>query len=183
VVVYLLEMYSKCGSMRDAKQLFDSMSPKPLSAWNALIVGFAIQGETMLVFSFLENMMESGIRPDAETFCSVLVVCAHACMLVESLISFDMMLTKFNIIPNIKHHTCLVDLLGRAGHLQDAILVLEEMPFQPDLVLLRAMLGACRRRGNLELGEEMFEFAMGLDEKHSGSYVLMSNIYVDHYSF
>ena len=183
VEVALLEMYSKCGSMYDARKLFDSMSQKPLLAWNALIVGFAIQGETKLVLLLLEGMIESGIRPDGETFSSVLIVCAHACMLVESLICFEMMIEKFNIIPNIKHYTCIVDLLGRAGHLEDAISVLQEMPFQPDLVLLRAMLGACRKRGNLELGEEMFEFAVGLDEKHSGSYVLMSNIYVDHYMF
>lgn len=46
----------------------------------------------------------------------------------------------------------MVDLLGRAGNLDTAYKLINNMPMQPDAGVWGVLLGACRIYGNAELG-------------------------------
>jgi pentatricopeptide repeat protein len=180
-----IDMYSKCGSMREAHEVFEAMPVKDLVAWNAVLTGQARHGETERALELFERMMreeEDGVQPDIVAFLNVLTVCCHAGLVDEARKYFRLMIHGYRIMPSIEHVNCLVDLLGRAGQLDEAVKMLENMPFQPDLVVWSTMLAACHKWGNSELGKQAFDGAVSLDDEHSAAFVLMSNLSVEPHS-
>lgn len=178
----LIDMYGKCGSMVDAQQVFDVMPKEDVTGWNALVTGYARQGESDLVFHTFEKMEEDGVNPDEITFLIVLTVCSHAGLVEKGQSFFEAMIKEYGMIPAIKHQSCMLDLFGRTGQLNEAVGLVEDMQFQVDNAVWNSMLGACQKWGNLDLGVEAFDRASLLEENHGGSFVLMSNIYADLYA-
>ena len=175
----LIEMYAKCGSMLEAQQVFDIRQARSLIEWTSLISGYARNGENDIVFELFEKMREEeGLWPDEVTFLSLLSACCHVGLVNHGQRYFDAM-KKYGITPSIKHYNCMIDLFGRAGRLEEAVLALKNMPFQPDLVSWSTLIDACRRWGNLDLGREAFENMSRLNEKGAGSFILMSNLYAN----
>lgn len=173
----LVDMYGKCGSMVDARKVFDACPTRDTVTWNALMAGYARQGEDQLVFDLFEEMIQQSIQPDDITFLSLLTVCSHAGLVRKGWTYFEAMNTDYHIIPTMQHYNCMVDLLGRAGQLENAIQMVKNMPFQPHREVLRSMLGACRKWKNVEIGKEVFEQAVRLDQSDPAAYVVMSSIY------
>lgn len=174
----LIDMYGRCGSMEDAQHVFESLPTKTTVTWNALIQGYARQSESGLAFTALQRMKQEGVQPNSVTFLSILAVCSHAGLLNKGQGYFQSMTKEHGILPTIDHYTCTIDLLGRAGHLDKAVEVVNSMPFQPDAVVWETVLSACRKYTNIELGQQAFESAVSLDRHHGVAYVLMSSIYV-----
>lgn len=172
----VIDMYGKCGSMIDSQKVFDATPLRDLLTWSALVNGYSRQGECKLVFSLFERMSREGIEPDGIIFLSLLNVCSHVGLMDKSQKYFDMM-TKYGIPKTIEHHNCIIDLFGRAGILDRAMLVLEHMPFQPDFVSWSTMLCACRRWGTVELGRQAFEYAARNRQSNATAFILMSNMY------
>lgn len=173
----LIDMYGKCGSMVDAHKVFDSLPRRDVVTWSALIAGYADQGESDLVFKLLEWMMHDGFQPNSVTFSSVLTVCSHVGLVEKGQMYFDAMKTSYGVSPSLDHYTCLIDLLGRVGHIDKAIEIAKTMPYQADSAVWKSILGACRKWRKVELGRQAFEFAISLDRDDAAAYVLMSNIY------
>ena len=122
-------------------------------------------------------MTRSEIRPDEITFVGVFVACSHAGKVEEGRGYFNLMRSEYRIKPNVKHYGCMVDILGRAGLLDEAFGVIETMEVEPNAVVWRALLGACRIHGNVELGRCANEQLLRMRGNESGDYVLLSNIY------
>jgi pentatricopeptide repeat protein len=89
------------------------------------------------------------------------------------------MKTVFGVSPGPEHYACLVDLLGRAGRLNAALRLIEEMPMEPPPVVWVAFLSCCRIHGKVELGEYAAEKITELASNHDGSYTLLSNLYAN----
>lgn len=180
----LINAYGKCSSMDDAQRVFDSCSPggRNLASWNALIAGYAKQGDCASSLRWFEEMQKVGAGPpDAVTFLSVLGACCHAGMVEQGVHYFKAMLTDHGIAPGPQHYTCLVDLLGRAGLLQLVEDVVEAMHLRPDSATWLCLLRACRTYGNLEVAQRAFARAVGLGEQESSSaYILMAGVYAQH---
>jgi pentatricopeptide repeat protein len=175
----LIDMYGKCGGMKEAEHVFDAMHSKDLVAWSALITGYTRQGEVESVFCTYERMQDEGVQPDESTFLSVLNSCNHVGLVDKGWKYFESASKANPSSITIKHLNCIVDLLGRAGRLDEAILILKDMPFKPDLSTCCTILNSCRIWGNIKLGRHMFDFAMKSDEKHQTPYLLMYNVYAD----
>lgn len=173
----LIDMYSKCGSMENAQQVFDQLSKKDVVAWNALIAGYANQGEIEAVEKLFRQMGDLGLQPSTSTFASVLNACSHGGLVDKGHAYFTRMSKDFGITPTLDHYTCMVDLLGRAGHVEKALAMVTTMPWQPDTVLWSALLGACCKWRNLELGRHAFRCAVQLGNIDASMYVMMSNMY------
>eukprot|EP00250_Pteridium_aquilinum_P017043 c23424_g2_i3 orf=526-1809(+) len=178
----LIDLYAKCNSLSEAQSVFDKMSVQDVVSWNALITGYARQGESDLVFRMFGRMEECGINPNEVTFLIILTVCSHEGLVQKGQAYFEAMSKEFGMIPAIKHQSCMLDLFGRTGQLNEAVGLVEDMQFQVDNVVWNSMLGACQKWGNLELGIGAFDHAATLEETHAGSFVLMSNIYADAYA-
>lgn len=117
----LIDMYSKCGSMGDAQQVFDAVHTKDFLKWTVLITGYARQGSSELVFCMFKRMREEGVQPDEVTFLIVLTACSHVGLVSRGLKYFEVMITEHGICPSEKHHNCMINLLSRAGQLNGSV--------------------------------------------------------------
>eukprot|EP01018_Ginkgo_biloba_P038898 Gb_11523 [translate_table: standard] len=173
----LVDMYAKCGSLEDAQCLFDRLSQRTVVSWNAIIAGYGMHGHGKDALGLLHQMQQAGMKPNDVTFIAVLTACSHAGLVDEGWQQFNCMTQIYQITPRVEHYACIVDLLGRAGRLNEAYVFIKRMPVEPDAGVWGALLGACRIHRNIELGERVAEHLFELDPEDSGYYVLLSNIY------
>ena len=173
----LVHMYAKSGSIDDARLVFDRMVERDVITWNVMIGGLAQHGcghEALLLFG---QMNAEGVRPDGVTFVATLSACSHVGLVDKGRHQFLAMTQDYGIKPTMEHYTCMVDLLGRAGHLEEAKLFILNMPLEPAGATWGALLGACRTYGNVELAEFAAKECLKLEPKNAAAYVLLSNIY------
>ncbi|KAI3804481.1 hypothetical protein L1987_26055 [Smallanthus sonchifolius] len=174
----IIDMYCKCGSVEKAFETFNELPSKGISSWNCMIGGFAMHGkgeEADELFKRMEN--ESKTPPDYITFVNLLSACAHSGLVKEGHYYFQRMVEVHSISPGMEHYGCMVDLLGRAGMLNEAMKLINAMPMDPDARVMGALVGACKIHGNTELGEKIGKKAIELEPYNSGRYVLLANIY------
>ncbi|XP_037454597.1 pentatricopeptide repeat-containing protein At2g34400-like [Triticum dicoccoides] len=174
----LVDMYSKCGDLTRAIQVFEKLPCKNEASWNALICGLAFNGrghEAIRQFELMRK--QEGLRTDDITFIGVLSACVHAGLLKDGRRWFDSLTSEFQIIPKIEHYSCMVDLLARAGHLEEAWDFIEKIPGKADVVMLGALLAACRKCKNVEVSVKVINRIMLLEPSNSWNYVVSSKIY------
>ncbi|XP_010313676.1 pentatricopeptide repeat-containing protein At3g62890-like [Solanum lycopersicum] len=173
----LVDMYMKCGCVENALEVFNAMEEKGVSSWNALILGLAMNGQVERSLDMFQKMKECGVTPNEVTFVAVLGACRHMGLVDEGRSYFNAMTTHYNVEPNIKHYGCMVDLLARTGLLKEAETLIDSMPIAPDVATWGALLGACRKHGNSEMGERVGRKLLELQPDHDGFHVLLSNLY------
>uniref|UniRef100_A0A7N2L4E9 DYW domain-containing protein n=1 Tax=Quercus lobata TaxID=97700 RepID=A0A7N2L4E9_QUELO len=173
----LIDMYMKCGCVENALEVFHGMEERGVSTWNALILGLAINGLVDKSLDTFFDMKKCGVVPNEITFMGVLGACRHMGLVDEGRRHFNSMIQEHQIEPNVKHYGCMVDLLGRAGMLKEAEEILESMPMAPDVATWGALLGACKKHGENEMGERVGRKLIELQPDHDGFHVLLSNIY------
>lgn len=172
----LVDMYAKCGSVKVARNLFERLKEKRVVSWNAIITGYAMHGHATEALDLFEEMKEKSL-PDHITFVGVLAACSHGGLLDEGRTFFESMVRDYRIVPTIQHYTCMVDLLGHCGRLDEAYNLIMQMRAMPDSGVWGALLNSCKIHGNVELGEVALEKLIDLDPDDSGNYVILSNIY------
>nr|GMC92596.1 pentatricopeptide repeat-containing protein At2g03880, mitochondrial [Ipomoea batatas] len=173
----LLDMYCKCGSVDDANRTFTRMVEKDVISWSTMIMGLAQNGFSKKALELFEEMKSSGMKPNYITVLGVLFACSHAGLVEDGQYYFRSMKTLFGIDPRREHYGCMVDLLGRAGKLDEAVKLIHEMECEPDAVTWRTLLGACRLHRNMDLAEYAVKQILKLDPSDAGTYILLSNIY------
>ncbi|PIA56930.1 hypothetical protein AQUCO_00700939v1 [Aquilegia coerulea] len=175
----MITMYSKCGQIEEAQKVFYAISDKNLISWNAMLTGYAQNGQGKKAVQVFEDMLKSGTAPDHITYVAVLSACSHSGLVMEGKSYFESMTKDHGISPTSEHFACMVDLLGRAGLLEDAKKMIDGMPIEACAGSWGALLSACRTHGNTELAECAGRHLLELDPKHSGSYVLLANTYAE----
>ncbi|XAR63104.1 hypothetical protein NMG60_11022929 [Bertholletia excelsa] len=173
----LVAMYAKCGCVEDAKRVFDSMRIWDVISWTALIVGYAQNGKAKDSLALYDKMIESGTKPDFITFIGLLFACSHAGLVEQGHQYFESMDKVYGIKPGPYHYACMIDLLGRAGSMNEAKDLLDQMDVEPDATVWKALLGACRVHGNIELAEKAAKALFELEPHNAMPYVMLSNIY------
>ncbi|CAA6654124.1 unnamed protein product [Spirodela intermedia] len=167
----IVGMYANCGSIELAMQLFQGFKPpeKDLSTYTAAIFGLAMNGHGGEALQLFEQMRSEGLEPDRVSYLAVLCGCNHMGWVDRGFYYFHSMVDEDGIAAELDHYACMVDLLGRAGHLKEA----------PDNVIWRSLLNACRIHGDAELGRRVGEFLIESDRLHDGPYIALSNILVE----
>ncbi|XP_010101867.2 pentatricopeptide repeat-containing protein At5g48910 [Morus notabilis] len=173
----LLDMYAKCGRLDLAWEVFENMRWKETFTWNAMIGGLAMHGRAEDAVELFSKMLKNKLKPDGITFVNILNACAHGGLVDKGLRIFSSMKKLYGVEPEIEHYGCVVDVLGRAGLLTEAEDFLGSMPVRPNAAVFGALLGACRKHGNVELGEIVGKILLKLEPENSGRYALLSNIY------
>ncbi|PKA61399.1 Pentatricopeptide repeat-containing protein [Apostasia shenzhenica] len=174
----LVDMYGKCGSIEDAKQVFDDMPDRNSVTWNAMISGYAAQGNAAMALSVFDEMTRGGeVMPNYVTLVCVMSACAREGRLKEGMELFETMEERFGIKPRMEHYACAVDLLGRAGKEEKAYEIIKKMAMKPSVSVWGALLNACRIHRKAELGRIAAEELFKIDPLDSGNHVLLSNIY------
>ncbi|KAM7254618.1 hypothetical protein ACFE04_003998 [Oxalis oulophora] len=174
----LVDMYSKCGFVKMARILFDRLLEKRLVSWNSMITGYAMHGHSSEALNLFENM-KNVCQPDHITFVGVLSACSHGGLLDKGRMFFELMVEDYRIDPTVQHCTCMVDLLGHSGRLDEAYNFIMQMKVFPDSGIWGALLNSCKTHGNVELGELALEKLLELKPDDAGNYVILSNIYAE----
>nr|AYM00637.1 pentatricopeptide repeat protein [Salvia miltiorrhiza] len=177
----LIDMYSKCGRTEDARRVFDYMPKRNVFSWTSMIDGYGKNGspgEALALFSRMIN--GSRIVPNYVTFLGALSACAHAGLVAKGMEIFKSMEGVYSMRPRMEHYACVVDLLGRAGRLNEALEFIMQMPEKPNSDVWAALLSSCRLHGDVELARaaanELFRLK---DKSRAGAYVALSNTLAD----
>uniref|UniRef100_A0A2P2Q685 DYW domain-containing protein n=1 Tax=Rhizophora mucronata TaxID=61149 RepID=A0A2P2Q685_RHIMU len=175
----LIDMYVKSGCLEHAREVFDEMAERTVVSWSAMIAGLAMHGQALEALSLFSEMIQGGLKPNGVTFIGLLHACSHMGLVEDGRRFFDSMTRNYGIIPQIEHYGCMVDLLSRAGLLQEAHYFIINMPIKPNSVVWGSFLGGCKVHKNIELAEEAMKHLSELDPLNDGYYVVLSNIYAE----
>ncbi|XP_024928629.3 pentatricopeptide repeat-containing protein At1g74630-like isoform X2 [Ziziphus jujuba] len=174
----LIDLYAKCGYMDGAWQVFRNMNRKSLITWNSIISACANHGNADDAFSLYESMVNSGIQPDGITFLALLVAYTHKGLVDEGYRLFESMQKDYGIEASIEHYGCMVDMLGKAGRLEEAYQLITSMPIPSNDAVWGALLAACRTHGNVDMAERVVKRLLELKPDEGGYYILLRDIYV-----
>ncbi|KAI3923021.1 hypothetical protein MKW98_013555 [Papaver atlanticum] len=173
----ILTMYSKCGAMELAREVFDKMEERNVVSWNSMIMGYGTHGHGEKAQEMFLEMEKNGPMPNDATFICVLSACTHSGMVLEGLRYFKVMQKVYKIEPKVEHYGCMIDLLGRAGLVKDSEELIKMMPMKAGPASWGALLSSCQIHSNSELGELVGKKLITLEPNNAGAYVLLSNIY------
>lgn len=174
-----LDMYVKCGSIDMARPLFNKMPQRNVVSWSTMILGYATNGESEQALTLFSRMQKEGVQPNYVTYLGVIAACGHAGLVNEGWAYFSQMAQSGdnNIQPRKEHYACMVDLLGRAGYLEEAYSFIRSMPIEPDAGVWGALLGACSIHQDVKLGQHVADLLFEVAPDTASYHVLMSNMY------
>ncbi|EFJ24909.1 hypothetical protein SELMODRAFT_100216 [Selaginella moellendorffii] len=178
LAVTLVDFYGKCGSMEEAEKVFRSMDERRKNkvAWSALLAGYSRQGDAGRVFATFEEMRGSGVEPCAVAFVSLLAACSHAGLVDRGREIFSAMVERYRIAPLAEHYNCMVDMLGRANLLDEALAVATGSSFVANAATWKIVLGACHKWKNLAIARVAFEALVAMDPRLDVAYVVMASV-------
>lgn len=172
-----IDMFAKCGDVDKALELFRNMNERTIVSWTSVIVGLAMHGRGSEAISLFEEMISSRVIPDDVAFVGLLSACSHSGLVEKGKRFFSLMTQGYGITPKIEHYGCMVDMLCRAGLVNEAIAFVKKMPIEPNPIVLRTLISACRVHDELKLGESITKQLIRSEPTHESNYVLLSNIY------
>ncbi|CAI9269187.1 unnamed protein product [Lactuca saligna] len=174
----LIEMYSKCGNLKNSIRVFDHMKVKDVVTWTTLIYAYGIYGQGNMAIIAFENMKAARIIPDRIAFLAIIFACSHSGLVEKGRAYFNEMTNDYKIDPNIEHYACVVDLLSRSGQLPEAEKFILSMPMTPDASIWGSLLSACRASGtHTKIAERASKRIIELNSNNPGYYILVSNVY------
>lgn len=176
----LIDMYAKAGNIWKAIDVFESMKSKSVVTWTTMIAGFALHGLGREALQLFDRMESEDMKPNGITFIAILSACSHIGDVDLGKRYFSYMKSCYNVEPQIEHYGCMVDILGRAGCLREAMHEVRYMPFKPNAAIWGSLLSASRICGDVEVGEEALRHLIEIEPENSGNYSILSNIYAAH---
>ncbi|CAA6660811.1 unnamed protein product [Spirodela intermedia] len=160
-----IDMYSKCGVVERALEVFGGMERRDKFTWTVMIVGLAVNGRGEEALHLV-------------TYVGVFQACVHSGLVDRGRRLFSGILRgAHGVAPQVAHYGCMVDLLGRAGRLREALEVINGMPMAPNSIVWGSLLGACRLHGDQEMAEMAAERLLELEPRDSAAYVLLADLY------
>lgn len=173
----LVDMYAKCGSLKDAKHVYDMVLTKELPLNNAMISAYALHGCPKDAIAVYKHLKEENSEPDGITFTNVLSSCSHSGLIIKGIEIFSDMITVYGVKPSMEHYGCIISLLSRQGNLGEVLELIQTMPFKADGHVWGSLLAACREVNETEVGERISEYLIRTEPRNAGNYVTVSNAY------
>ncbi|CAM8894466.1 unnamed protein product [Rhodiola kirilowii] len=171
----LIDMYSKCGKLDISREIFDTMNERDAISWNVMISSYGLHGDAKSAIDLFQQMEKSGATPNDVTFLAILSACSHAGLVSKGKLIFNKM-EDYSVTPNLKHYACMVDLLGKSGHLSEAESFVLSMPIAPDKGIWGALLSACNIHHEVEMGLRIGKLALESIPGDEGFHVMVSNL-------
>nr|GMD21467.1 pentatricopeptide repeat-containing protein At5g27110 [Ipomoea batatas] len=174
----LLDMYAKCGAVSEAYEVFHQLPERDIVSWTSMIVAYGSHGQASEALRLFHEMLQSNVKPDKVTFLAVISACSHAGLVDEGCHYFNLMVTDYGIKPSIEDYSCLLDLLGRAGRLNEAYAILQRSPYmREDVSLLSTLFSACHMHREEDIGEEVAKLLIQKGSDDPSTYVILANMF------
>lgn len=173
----LIDAYSKYGHVELSCQVFEQLNSPNAICFTSIINGYARHGMGREGLAMLEIMTNKGLKPDRVTFLCTLMGCRNSGLVEEGRLVFNSMRSVHGIHPDRQHYSCMVDLLGRAGLLDEAEEFLKHGPRKGDSVMWSSLLRSCRIHGNAIVGRSAAEMLMELKPEDPAAYLQASSFY------
>ncbi|CAI0388809.1 unnamed protein product [Linum tenue] len=173
----LIDMYAKCGSLERSLLVFYKLRHKNLFCWNSIIEGLAVHGYAEEALAMFSKMKTEKIKPNGVTFISILSACAHSGLVEEGRKWFESMTRDYSCPLQLEHYGCMVDLLSKAGLLEEALRLIRTMKLEPNAVIWGALLGGCKLHRNFEIAQIAVEELKVLEPGNSGHYALLVSLH------
>ncbi|XP_058109424.1 pentatricopeptide repeat-containing protein ELI1, chloroplastic-like [Magnolia sinica] len=175
----LVDMYAKCGFLKNASWIFERLHDKNVMSWSAMICGLALHGHGEDALCMFERMKVAGMRPNEITYTGILNACSHAGLVDKGCKNFYSMIEEFGLEPGIQHYGCMVDLLGKAGLLEEAYELIKTMKLKPNIIVWCSFLAGCKMHRNFEMAERAAEQVLNVadPDKDGGVFTLISDLY------
>ncbi|KAJ4973444.1 hypothetical protein NE237_006618 [Protea cynaroides] len=179
VVTAFLISYARCGCIEIAQKLFseEEIDSKDIVSWNSLISSYSKHGNWSRCFELYRQMKDMKLRPDRVTFLGLLTACVNSGFVKEGWGYFKEMTETYGCQPDQEHYGCMVDLLGRAGHIKEALELIKTMAIEPDARVWGPLLSACKMHSDTRVAEFAAKKLIAMEPKNAGNYILLSNIY------
>ncbi|KAK6147510.1 hypothetical protein DH2020_018422 [Rehmannia glutinosa] len=175
----LINMYAKCGSLKDSVQVFDEMMTRDCVSWSALISAYGLYGYADEALQVFDEMQRSGIEADGVIYLAVLSTCNHAGLVDEGQNIFDRASKDENVFLTMEHYACYIDLLGRAGEIEAAYNVVCRMPMKPSPRILSSLVSACKNHRRLDIAELLARKLVGIEPENAANHTLLSMVYAE----
>ncbi|KAI3673062.1 hypothetical protein L6452_39172 [Arctium lappa] len=176
VLSSLVSMYSRCGCLQDSLKAFSESLIPDVVLWSSVIAAYGLHGMGKEAVALFNRMEKEGLEANNVTFLSLLYACSHSGLKDQGIEIFDLMTDKYGLEPQLPHYTCLVDLLGRTGRLEEAEAIIRSMPVKADSIIWKTLLSACSIYKNADMAKRIAEEVIRVDPQDSASYVLLANI-------
>ncbi|XP_024531678.1 pentatricopeptide repeat-containing protein At1g11290, chloroplastic-like [Selaginella moellendorffii] len=172
----LVDMYGKCGSMEDARRVFDKIQGcQDVVLWNSIILGYAECGDGCAALELFEDMQRKGFTPNARTF--VAAVKALACLatptegILQAAQCDEKTFIRWCLVKardihaviessgharNVFVASSLVDMYGKYGSLAEARRVFDNMRLH-DAVSWNSMILGYAEAGEHEMALELYQ--------------------------
>jgi pentatricopeptide repeat protein len=170
----LIDMYIKCGSVRDALEVLLMLKFRDIVSWSVIIAGFAATGNCAMAFHCFAQMQREGFEPNEVTFLSMFSMCNRMGALTEAPGHMHLMREFYSVKPTMDHYNVIVDALARAGLLKEANDLIRALPFALNFVGWASLLGHCSVHGNIRLAKHSFNHFVTLDNTHATGYMHMA---------
>ncbi|KAI3958736.1 hypothetical protein MKX01_023412 [Papaver californicum] len=172
----LIDMFAKCGDLESAMLMFSQMRKKCIITWTSMVAGLAFNGQCKEALALFDEMCVEGVQPDDVIFIAVLSACTHGGLVEEGKRVFSQMVKQFNIVPRIEHYGCMIDLLSRAGKLEEAFTLITSMSMKPNAIIWATLLGFCKLYGHREMLEVVTKKILELEPSNPAYITLISNL-------
>ncbi|KAK9074783.1 hypothetical protein SSX86_003101 [Deinandra increscens subsp. villosa] len=173
----LVDMYGKCGCIKDAEMIFEAIESHDTVLWNTIINQYSQHDQGEKAIRSFENMLSKNVSPDGVTFIGILSACSHLGLTELGKKYFHSMTDIYNISPTIEHYACMVDIFGREGKFDEAESFINQMKLTPNNLIWETLLGACKVHGNVELGQRVAEKLFQVEPEVDSNYIMLSNIF------
>ncbi|RAL46956.1 hypothetical protein DM860_016590 [Cuscuta australis] len=178
VAAALVDMNAKCGNMDRAMALFEEIPKRDVILYCSLMQALSVHGRSEEAVRLFDRMLSEGLVPDGVAFTVILTACSRGGLVEEGSRFVNSMINDYALVPSPDHYACIVDLLGRSGKLKAAYnLLLRAKPIEAYAGAWGALLGACQRHCDIELGEEIAHVLFEIEPLNAGNYVLLSGLY------
>ncbi|KAH7857890.1 hypothetical protein Vadar_017625 [Vaccinium darrowii] len=175
----LIDAYSKSGHVTLSRQVFEKLTSPNVICFTSIINGYARNGMGRECLQILDIMIQGGLKLDKVTFLAVLMGCNHSGLIQEGKMVFDSMKSIHGIEPERQHYKCLVDLLGRAGLVDEAEELLKRAPVKGESVMWSSLLHSCRVHKNETVGHRAAKILMELEPENHATWFQASKFYYE----
>ncbi|RVW32961.1 Pentatricopeptide repeat-containing protein [Vitis vinifera] len=177
VISSLISMYSRCGCLEYSLKVFLECENGDVVCWSSMIAAYGFHGRGVEAIDLFNQMEQEKLEANDVTFLSLLYACSHCGLKEKGIEFFDLMVEKYGVKPRLEHYTCMVDLLGRYGSVEEAEALIRSMPVKADVITWKTLLSACKIHKKTEMARRISEEVFRLDPRDPVPYVLLSNIH------